>query len=233
MDKVVLKSLEDLIKELSIFENEKDIFPLFRGQSGSFPLLPSICRKNYKDDTTSIEKKMLTELKRRNSSVNNFNLNDDWDWLVFAQHFGLKTRLLDWTSNPLTALWFACNETFLKNKNAFMYAFLITDDLILNRSKSEDPFNAGKTRVFKPNLNNPRIIAQAGWFTAHKYSASTKQFVSLERNNDFKSNIIEYEVPHGLQKSILKKLNILGINSQTLFPDATGLCNQINWEFDY
>jgi len=87
---------------------------LFRGQSEKKPLVPSIARKDSQVDTTDTEKKMLEELKRRTKTLIDGMQFDEWDWLIYAQHFGMKTRLLDWTSNPLTALWFACSNEFKK-----------------------------------------------------------------------------------------------------------------------
>lgn len=58
--------------------------------------------------------------------VNNFlalrpeafqGLNTDFEILSKMQHFGLPTRLLDFTTNPLIALFFACNE-FIGKKDA-------------------------------------------------------------------------------------------------------------------
>ena len=89
------KDIKDYVSVVEEY-NEGE-FRLFRGQSCDGPLLPKIARKNPKQDTTEKEKKMLEELRRR---ANLFigNKMDNWDLMVYAQHFGMATRLLDWTS---------------------------------------------------------------------------------------------------------------------------------------
>lgn len=210
--------------------NSADIL-LFRGQSEKKPLVPSISRKNSKIDTTEIEKKMLEELKRRaRTLINGFEF-DEWDWLIYAQHYGMKTRLLDWTSNPLTALWFACSNEFKNDVDSVVYILKNAEVFLLDKSKEDSPFNKSKTKVLKPTLNNERIIAQAGWFTAHKFSTTAKRFVDLRTNVEIKNSLIEVVIPKEIKPEILESLNVFGINSQTLFPDITGVCNQVNWEF--
>jgi hypothetical protein len=153
---------------------------------------------------------------------------DDWDSLVHAQHFGMATRLLDWTSNPLAALWFACMDG-KKNTPGFVYLLEVSNDLLLDRRSQKDPFSIGKTRVLKPNLNSSRIVAQSGWFTAHRYSKVGKRFIPLERNSDIKERLLEITVPGKVKAEALRVLDVLGVNSQALFADIEGVCKYINW----
>lgn len=231
MEKDTIEDFEDYLSIVSDLADEKGII-LYRGQSDNYPLLPSIVRANPKKDTSKVEKSMLTGLKRRAQLKVTTTFQDDWDWLVYAQHYGMNTRLLDWTSNPLAGLWFACSDESRLTQDSYVYVFVAGNSFLIDRTKS--PFEIIKTRILRPALNNERIIAQAGWFTAHMYSNEAKRYVPLEKNKDLNGNIWELKIPASQKKSILKKLSVFGINYQTLFPDIMGICKHLNWTYgDY
>lgn len=82
----------------------QDIF--FRGQETEFwDLKPSI----FRNDMIGVEHILMQEPLRQFPSEFN-DRQDDFDILTKYQHYGLCTRLLDMTTNPLIALYFACQE---------------------------------------------------------------------------------------------------------------------------
>lgn len=198
---------------------------IFRGQAIQGNLLPSIARKVPTYDSTQLERTMLDQFKLKGASMLTNVEQSSLGLMVIAQHYGLKTRLLDWTSNPLAALYFACSDPL--PGDTFVYAFGV-DDFITQDAFSKDPFAAAKTRVFQPPYNNPRITAQHGWFTLHRYADKNKKFVALEKNKEAKKLLTELQISEGDRLPILQSLANHGVGSHTVFPDLAGLSQHLN-----
>ena len=83
----------------------------YRGSGNlGYQLLPSLYRhkgKNTPESYSELERNLLTRFRQRSIPYHSRSLVDDWDALFFMQHYGVPTRLLDWTENPLIALHFA------------------------------------------------------------------------------------------------------------------------------
>jgi len=224
-----VKDFGDFIRHTEVFDLIYDL-TVFRGQPVKGNLVPSIARKNPAVDTTTQEKELLHQLRLMGASLLPIPDSNSLELLVLAQHFGLKTRLLDWTSNPLAALWFACADPKVE-VDVFVYA-LAADSLREEDVYREDPFASSETRVFQPRLNNVRLIAQHSWFTLHRYSSKANGFVPLDVSPETKENLTEIRIPATSRHDVLRSLERHGISRRTLFPDLQGLCLHLNWKHE-
>jgi len=235
-----LKSFSDfvtLIEEASVMRAEEgsNTIPLFRGQTIDKPLLPRIARdhERYKeyDDITCFpfletEARILDEFKRRSRQYLDKEPDSEWDWLSLAQHHGLPTRLLDWTENPLVALYFALN----KGRHAgIVWMLTAREGVVVKPVKENDPYSQDRTKLFRPNIVSPRIIAQSGWFSLHKYMKNEDKFLALDHHRAYRSGLKKIVVS-GESTTILKHLDACGVNASTLFPGLDGLCDFLKWQ---
>ncbi|WP_041758453.1 FRG domain-containing protein [Psychroflexus torquis] len=170
------------------------------------------------------EKSLIDELKRRGDKLTQSGNLNDWELLVYAQHFGLATQLLDWSTNPLVSLWFACNES--KESTGYVYILKQSDENMLDVHKNHSPYEISSSKIFRPILNNERIIAQNGWFTAH--SLNDNKFKKLDSEKEFGNKISLIEIPASEKLTMLLKLDILGMNNKTIYPEIEGTCRHIN-----
>jgi type I restriction enzyme M protein len=213
-----IQSIEEFVTEVS---KNSDVF--FRGvPDKDYKLIPSIGRdeKTSIESLTKIETGMLKQFKLRAMPFLNYQPSNDWEWLMLGQHHGMPTRLLDWTSNPLTALYFAC----LGNADTNGAIFSISNVPTLDIEKSPNPFGIQDNyMVVSPHVS-PRVAAQSSWF-----SASKNPLISLEETID--KPITKYIINSKRKFAILSFLVLkFNIGPSTLFPGLDGLCAQISLE---
>jgi len=239
MKEIEISSVLGFLQELEKDTEEFDGLPLrdahlFRGVSNSHEhkLIPAIGRNWSKelDELLTLERSHLNLFKNLALPYIDFRPSDDWDWLMLGQHHGLETRLLDWTTNPLVALYFACNNKSNSSDDGAVYrasGIKLFDPSKYDGSELPNPFKIDQNyRVMTPHIS-PRITAQAATFTISKNPIEPLEFDIIGAEGRTNDKII---VKADAKKRILRQLLDLNIGSSSLFPGLDGLCKELKEE---
>jgi len=167
------------------------------------------------------------------------------DWLFLMRHYGLPTRLLDWTLSPLIALFFALWDYNNDDHDGILWALngsrlnryqLCVPGILLPENQNvidiaEKAFTetsntdtAEILAVHPPHIDM-RMVLQQAISTIHSSSLSLEELVERSGNPD---NILaSIIIPADAKPRIREMLDVLGISQSTLFPDLEHLAADV------
>jgi hypothetical protein len=240
--KIDIKTIGDLSREVRVLSATNQKW-LFRGQADSrWELQPSV----HRGYSAQQERYLTNEFRvRARSRYFSCPLSNDYPgWLALMQHYGLPTRLLDWTYSPLVAAFFSVHPDYVPrrafaDRDACIWAL---DASKLNESQGFEPLifpldAASYEPLIAPAFKNrkelnsvgvamaiehdPRIQLQQGAFTIHSRRTPINL---LEGAADWLRKFIirSDDILH-----FFEELTLLGIRKYTLFPDLSALTSEL------
>lgn len=229
-----IDSIDKFIEKIKTYSSsDVEFLRVYRGhRENEWKLLPKIARNSDGSaDIIETESDLFNDFKRM-SIPHNQNIIDysNWDILSIAQHYGLPTRLLDWTTNPLVALWFAFNEK--ENTSGLRCVWGLGLESRTVSISDQDPFTIEETKVYAPNHLSNRMTNQSSWFTLHHFDNKKKEFVSIDEQIEREWHLARFTFKNDLRMEILNTLDILGINQYSMFQDLEGLSKYIEWKYN-
>jgi type I restriction enzyme M protein len=171
------------------------------------------------------------------------------NWLAVAQHHQLPTRLLDWSRNPLVALYFAATDRNQHDscegwEDVYVFAWQLgsmfdVDEHVLPLRRvhamrpadhgliaDDEPRSQAGIVLFSPPMISSRFASQEGLFSFEQ-ELSDRSFT--EAADEGGLALTRITVPGDARLPILRQLDRLGVETEKLFPDLPGLCAHQRW----
>jgi hypothetical protein len=240
-------SLSDMVQAVEDFSKEFDRATiLLRGHSNAqWQLKPTLGREHRYAGQSRVfkgkhERDFVNRFRRHSYATFGRTLTP-WEAYLLARQHGLPVRLLDWTGNPLMALYFAVDDDRgsesdapVVDGNVWGLARKPSDGTFVNVLEG-DPFDVRGVRVIYPIAVSPRISAQGGVYTIQPDGSRALSEYASEKFTTTQLDIIalkRWRVGASLKLQLLRELHRVNIDQRTLFPDLDGIAKSI-WQDEF
>lgn len=206
---------------------------MFRGQTQDWPLVPSIGRYvnivGTYENWRVFHEYLISQYKRLGRPyIGSLDLSETDIW-IHGQHHGLPTRLLDWSTNPLKALFFCLDKTADDEADGILWALSFSSwrEELDNKYRSiwEDELVA-----FMPDQSNVRLTHQEGCFLSYPLPENCNSLIPVDKlgtNGGDQLTFVKFVIPADAKNILRHELAVLGIRYRLLFPDIVGVTKGI------
>jgi hypothetical protein len=232
-----LNTLADAVLHLVDIRDTREQW--WRGQATPWKLVPKIFRGDLAPHEHNLFIRFVSKAKPRHTPTPAFD--DVTAWLFLMQHYGLPTRLLDWSASPLVALFFAVQDEkdhskpgviwaldpVMLNKNQHNLNSVLSSDYPLVIEAATDALNVPGTKTYRkflsvlPAQTDIRHLVQSTAFTIH---GSPTPIEELPGSDTY---LTKFEVPADAKSFLRNILSDFQISESTLFPDLENLAKEL------
>ena len=229
------------------------IFPFWRGHGNfDWPLTAEVFRTGPRGKVHPEVTLIRTFMAQAESRTQRCPAYSDFvGWLMLARHFGLPTRLLDWSMSPLVALFFAVGERHddvdgalwalspgrLNERMIGQNRVLLVDDpevmelvklaFVPDQSVHDEakPRTTGRALAIGAREIDPRVMVQQGAFTIHGDGIDLAAIPPQPHQTP--PLVVGFRVERSAKPALRQLLERYGITRGALFPDLGSLADEL------